>query len=186
MKNLTKMTLVAASLLTVTASSESMAKDFGKMLKHQVLRHVEREVKRTLPVHKPHCEPGRPCPPRRPYPQPQPIICDYYLGVWTTEVQIDAASLPQTAMTTAPSTHVVPGYGEPILALQIDRVAEHSPARQAGLEPGDVLLSANGRQLRYKSDLNHAIHDSNGRLELLVLDTRTGQLSTVVAYPQQR
>ena len=184
MKALLNMTLIAACLLALAPASESIAKDFGKMLKKQVIRHVEREIKRTQPVRKPHCEPGRPCPQPRPY-HPA-TVCHYYLGVWTTPVQIDSASLGQAALTSGPSTRVVPGSGEFTLALQIDRVEEYSPACQAGLEAGDVLLSANGRRIEYKCDLNDAIEQSNGRLELLVLDTRSGQLTTVVAQPSAK
>ena len=181
MKSFTTLTLIVASLIGLAFPGESTAKDFGKMLKKQVIRHLEREIRHAQPAPLPHCKPGHPCPQPRPYPQPLPAVCHYYLGVWVAEVQMDVASLPAGALNTGPTAQVVPGQGQPVLALQIDRVAEYSPACLAGLEPGDVLLAANGRAIQYKCDLDNVLKYCGGRLELVVLDTRTGQLTTVVA-----
>lgn len=187
MRATAKLTLIAATLLSLSVADESYAKDLGKLLKKHVIRQVHRELHHQTPAKKPqHCAPGRPCPSPRPYPAPRPVQCHYYLGVWTHEVQLDPSSLAASAATTGNTTRVVPDFGQPVYALQIDRVAEFSPAYRAGLEAGDVVVSANGRSIQYKTDLHRAIQQSHGRLELLVLDIRTGSLTTVVALPERR
>lgn len=139
-------------------------------LHHLYRHHVQRHVHRTyVPVVTP----------------PPPV---YVLGVWTTPVEIQPAPSPLAVVTTAPgpAAQVLPAQGPPTYGLRIDAFTAHSAADHDGLEPGDVLLIANGRPLQCKADLRLAVRTSQGRLELLVLRARTGATVTMVVHPQLR
>ena len=131
---------------------------------------------------KPRCSDPHRCPPRRPLPLPRPVPKCYHLGVWTTLVELVTPEEQPAAVYGEPTTQVAAGQ-HPTYGLQIDRLVRFSAAERAGLEPGDVLLSANGISLQCKKDLLQAIRDSHGRLILQVLDVRTGQITAVKAYP---
>ncbi|HEV3165221.1 MAG TPA: PDZ domain-containing protein [Isosphaeraceae bacterium] len=59
--------------------------------------------------------------------------------------------------------------------LQITRVVPGSAAQRANLEPGDMILDANGTPTRTPQELKQAIDRSNGSLRLTVRDVRTGR-----------
>jgi S1-C subfamily serine protease len=63
------------------------------------------------------------------------------------------------------------GYG-----MVVDRVRWASPAGRIGLEPGDVIRAINGRWLRTENDFNRQLRDSDGLVQLVVEDVRTGRL----------
>ncbi len=60
--------------------------------------------------------------------------------------------------------------GEP--ALEITAVQPNSPAAQAGLKPGLLILKANGQAVGSPQELTTAERDSRGRLDLQVVDPK--------------
>ena len=111
------------------------------------------------------------------------------LGVYTSTVPVDIYGGGQQPAT-GPSdvgVRVVPGYGDTVYGQRINQVVPNSPAFHAGLEPGDVIVDANGVPMDSKQDLVAAIQASQGYLEMKVVDARSGQLVWVVAEtdPQQ-
>ena len=71
--------------------------------------------------------------------------------------------------------------GQTVYGQRINTVVPHSPAYHAGLEPGDIIADANGRAMDSPHALRMAIQQSQGYLEMKVLDSRTGRLTWVVA-----
>lgn len=120
--------------------------------------------------------------PRCPQPQPVdpgPVTSGYFLGVYTSTVPVSGPVGGQPGG--GPVAMVVPGYGETVYGQRIDQIVPNSPAYHAGLEPGDIIVSANGRAMDSKQDLIAAIQSSQGYLEMQVQDINTGQLQWVVA-----
>ena len=60
-------------------------------------------------------------------------------------------------------------------ALKIVRVEPGSPAEKAGIEPGDVIVAANGSPITGIEQLGPALRKSGPNLELTIRDTRTGK-----------
>jgi serine protease Do len=63
----------------------------------------------------------------------------------------------------------------PRTALKVSRVTPDSPGAKAGLEPGDVIVAANGAPITGVEQLAAALRKSGPTLELTVRDTRTGK-----------
>ena len=73
--------------------------------------------------------------------------------------------------------------------LAIDTIDPESPANQAGLEPGDVLLQANGMAIERKLDLQRSLIDKkNGDVIQLVFDRAGERYKTemVLQSPKSR
>jgi S1-C subfamily serine protease len=67
--------------------------------------------------------------------------------------------------------------------LKITYVYRGSPAEEAGLEAGDVLLEAEGVPLDSVATLRHALRDAD-EVELTIINRRNGRIETVIAYPR--
>ena len=61
----------------------------------------------------------------------------------------------------------------------IVRIVPASAAEKAGLVPGDVILSFNGKPVPSADDLDAAMDGANGKFEVVVWDARTGRQSTI-------
>lgn len=180
-----------------TAAVPAQAKDHGKKIAQNILGSIARSYQGSSSKNGSYClqPPHKHCP----LPQPWPsygysshyhVGC-YYLGVWTTSVQLapaysSVAAAPAPAASGSAAIQVAPGAGQGAIGLRIDQIAFGSPAQRAGLEPGDILVMANGHSLHCKQQLRQVIRGSRGFLQLLVINGRTGQLVSLVAYPQLR
>jgi S1-C subfamily serine protease len=60
--------------------------------------------------------------------------------------------------------------------IEVASVERNGPAANAGLEPGDVLLSVNGQPLREPEDWVRGMSNQNGFLHFRLRDIRTGQV----------
>ena len=67
--------------------------------------------------------------------------------------------------------HVEYGWG-----LMVDRVYWGTEASRIGLEPGDIIVSVNGRPIRNWNDYNTALYYSGGYGQMVVRDCRTGAM----------
>jgi S1-C subfamily serine protease len=63
------------------------------------------------------------------------------------------------------------GVGEGVFVL---RIAEGTPAATAGLRPGDIVQSVNGRRVSTIGELRDAVADASGTITLRVLRKGTG------------
>ncbi len=189
--------LLVGFSLAVSASADAHAKDRGRQIVGQILGNIAQQYGSSGSQHHPspsgnqykkNCKPGHYCPPVQ-------VCPHYFLGVWTTAVQLSANPAMNingpmvhggVGQTVAQTPFIAPGVGQPVFALRIDNIVQYSAAQRAGLEPGDVLISANGYQLHCRDQLHQAIRRSSGVMQMLVLDGRTGQLTNVAAFPERR
>jgi membrane-associated protease RseP (regulator of RpoE activity) len=66
--------------------------------------------------------------------------------------------------------------------VEVLGVAPGSPAARAGLNPGDVILSANSGRVKAPDDLRRALALSGARLRLKVFEAQSGQLLNVAVH----
>ncbi len=74
-------------------------------------------------------------------------------------------------------------YGNPVLLPEIGSVKPDSPAQAAGIKPGDVLVSVNGKDVKTWDDVSNYIGSSDGKDIRLVIK-RGGQEFEVSVIPQ--
>ncbi len=75
--------------------------------------------------------------------------------------------------------------GDPILSkVRIDGIAPGSPAQQAGLQVGDIILRVNNLAIDGMESLQTAIQDNLGQPTLVLLE-RNGQTTSVELVPRQ-
>ena len=70
--------------------------------------------------------------------------------------------------------------------LRVNSVVPNAPAERTGLEPGDVLVEANGLRLESEADLDRAMAGSRGTLQLKVVNVRTGTLVAATVRLEER
>jgi len=73
-------------------------------------------------------------------------------------------------------------YGKVIMSPRIDKVQPDSPAAAAGFQPGDVVLSIDGRSIESFPDMQQIVSISAGQTLVLVVD-RGGTPVTLKATP---
>ena len=72
--------------------------------------------------------------------------------------------------------------GKMVLEPRVGAVVEGSAAERAGFEPGDLIMSVNGREIVGFSDLQRLVSSSSGD-NLQIVVERDGTLETLVATP---
>jgi len=65
------------------------------------------------------------------------------------------------------------------VALKVTEVEPGSPAARAGLQPGFLIVDANGKPVLHPNELNALVRSSTGPLRLTVVDPRTSAKNTV-------
>lgn len=93
------------------------------------------------------------------------------------------AGLVSPAKAEAQEAAGTPPYVVQYDGLRITYVYPGSPAEEAGLEAGDVLLAVDSTPLINKATLRHALEDAE-EVQLTVFDRRTGRKVYVTAYPR--
>ena len=106
-------------------------------------------------------------------PQSQTVVQQPFVG------QVEARVYPSPEVIVLPPPAPKLGFTGQIvhgLGMRILTVNYGSPAQQAGLEHGDVILSANGIQIRHRGDLSRALIQAaqyrNGVVNLYVKNVR--------------
>ena len=68
--------------------------------------------------------------------------------------------------------------------VKIEEVAANSPAAEAGIEPGDTVLSINGHSIQNIGDLIYDVHLSLGEETTLELEAEDGSQKVVTLVPR--
>jgi len=76
-------------------------------------------------------------------------------------------------------------YGKQITSPRVDTVQENSAAAQAGFQPGDLILTIDGRRIESFSDMQRIVAVNAGRPLRIEVD-RGGALQTLTATPATR
>jgi S1-C subfamily serine protease len=92
--------------------------------------------------------------------------------------------LPADVSTASPSTGGLGAVTElsfydTEVALKVTEVEPGSPAARAGLQPGFLIVEANGKPVLHPNELNAAVRNSAGPLRLTIVDPRTSAKNTV-------
>jgi hypothetical protein len=132
---------------------------------------------------------GIPIPPGPifPKPEPPPVVDgmdddeggndpspqSYFFGVSTSVVKVPSGHGHQHSK--GQQRFSGDSYGH-----RINSVVPGSPAKSAGLEPGDIIISANQKSLTQQDSLSKAVAESNGQLDLILRNVRNGQSIAVV------
>jgi serine protease Do len=64
-------------------------------------------------------------------------------------------------------------------AVKVSEVEPGSPAARARLQPGDVIVEANGTAILHPNTLNEVVSKSGPTLKMIVVDGRTGRKANV-------
>jgi S1-C subfamily serine protease len=64
-------------------------------------------------------------------------------------------------------------------AAKVTEVAPNSPAARAGIQPGDVIVEANGTPVLHPKTLDDLVRKSGPSLKLIVIDPRTNKKTSV-------
>lgn len=64
-------------------------------------------------------------------------------------------------------------------AVKISELTPGGPAQRAGLEPGDIIIEANGTPILHPNTLNEELRKGNANVRLIVVKGKTGKKSTV-------
>ena len=64
-------------------------------------------------------------------------------------------------------------------AAKVTEVEPGGPAAKAGIEPGDVIVEANGTPVLHPKNLEEAVRKSGPTLKLMVVDPRTQKKTAV-------
>jgi serine protease Do len=65
------------------------------------------------------------------------------------------------------------------VALKVTEVEPGSPAARAGLQPGYLIIAANGKPVLHPNELNAAVRNANGPLRLTLVNPRTNAKETL-------
>ena len=97
----------------------------------------------------------------------------YFLGVSTSLVQVTSGQGQH--YNRRQQRFSGDSYG-----LRINSVVPGSPAQRAGLEPGDIVISADQKSMTQQNSLSMAVAQSNGQLDMIVQNVRNGRSVGVV------
>ena len=94
-----------------------------------------------------------------------------------TPAPTDAASPPASGRRLGAVTELVFHDVDP--AVKVTEVEPGSPAANAGIEPGDVIVEANGTPVLHPKTLEEIVRKSGQNLKLMVIDPRTQKKTPV-------
>jgi len=68
--------------------------------------------------------------------------------------------------------------------LMVHSVAENSPAEEAGIEPGDIILEIEGQPVRRRGDVQNIVNSVEEEAEITLLLLRNGQEEQITLKPE--
>jgi len=104
-------------------------------------------------------------------------------GVWQRIAVVAAGPAANVIFTFMVLYILLIGFGKYTLPATIDAVVEGGPAAVSGLEPGDLVLSVDGYNVRGFSDFQRFVSTSPGRSVVVIVD-RLGREMEFVLTPE--
>ncbi|MBI3672837.1 MAG: RIP metalloprotease RseP, partial [Rhizobiales bacterium] len=105
--------------------------------------------------------------------------------VWQRAAVVAAGPVANFLLAIAIFTAAFAIVGVPVSEPRVDRVQAGSAAEKAGLKPGDLILSVDGRAIEYFSDLQEAIVTRAGEPMSVVIERGSERL-TLAITPELR
>lgn len=68
--------------------------------------------------------------------------------------------------------------------LMVHAVAENSPAEEAGIEPGDIILEIEGQPVRRRGDVQNIVNSVEEEAEITLFLLRNGQVEEITLKPK--
>jgi len=102
---------------------------------------------------------------------------------WKRLVVLVAGPLMNLITAVIVFTFVIASQGLPVFgSIKVDTVSENSPAQQAGIQTGDILLAINGQSVTYVEPAIAIIRENLDQPVELLID-RNGEKITLIATP---
>lgn len=111
-------------------------------------------------------------------------VCFHFKPVWARALIVAAGPVFNFILAIAIFTGIFAMVGRPDIDAIIGSVAENSAAAEAGLEPGDRMLSINGRALESFNPVYDVVLLSGGN-ELAIEVERDGETSVIAVAPRR-
>ncbi len=112
-------------------------------------------------------------------------VCFHFKPVWARALVVAAGPMANFVLATAIFWVLLMSLGELVTEPRVATVTPDSAAEEAGFEPGDLLLSVNGKKLERFSDLRMTTQLSSGETLIIVVD-RNGERLTLEATPRRQ
>ncbi len=103
--------------------------------------------------------------------------CFHFKPLWQRAAVVAAGPAANFLLAFAIFTAMTLAFGERGVPAQVSAVVEGSPAAEAGFEPGDVILEADGRDIRLFSDLVQYIALSSNETVSFVVERGGDQIT---------
>jgi regulator of sigma E protease len=108
----------------------------------------------------------------------------HFKPLWQRAIIVAAGPLANFVLTISIFAALLLAFGEPIIPARVDVVAPNSPAAHAGFQPGDVVLSADGRPIESFDDLKMLVLLHTGTPIHFVV-RRHGHETPITATPER-
>jgi len=89
--------------------------------------------------------------------------CFYYKPVWQRAAVVAAGPIANFLLAIVIFAGIAMWYGTQGTTPRVDEVVPNSPAAAAGFQPGDLVLSIDGKPVQTFSDMQHIVSASAGR-----------------------
>lgn len=112
-------------------------------------------------------------------------VCFHFKPLWQKALIVAAGPMANFILAIVILTGLFMMAGEVrVYDAQVGEVVEGSAAQEAGLQPGDLILSINGRQVRDFQQMSNIVKLSSGE-ELNMRVERNGEIISLVAKPRR-
>ena len=111
-------------------------------------------------------------------------VCFHFKPLWARAAIVAAGPFANFVLAIAIFTGLFMGFGRSVLEPVIGAVSQDSAAYEAGFEPGDLLLSVNGREISQFNQLYDRVLLSGGE-EMVFEIQRDGEQLTIPVTPRR-
>jgi regulator of sigma E protease len=111
-------------------------------------------------------------------------VCFHFKPIWARALIVAAGPIANFALAIAIFWALVMTYGDFIAEPRVGAVSPGSAAEEAGFQPGDVIVAANGRKISSFDDLTVVTRLGSGE-EIAFTVERNGQTIVILATPRR-
>lgn len=112
-------------------------------------------------------------------------VCFHFKPIWARALIVAAGPASNFVLAIAIFWALIMGYGDLVVEPRIGAVSPASAAEEAGFQPGDVIVAANGRRIASFDDLMVVTRLGSGE-EIAFTVERDGEIMTIRATPRRQ